>query len=79
LQCVKPARPLHRDLRIALSGVFDRAIERVMRRDVLVILILIRRIDAQEIMIVRDLMHQDIVDESAMLIEQPGILRLSDD
>ena len=44
--------------------------------DVLEILLLIRSIHAQEEGIVRHFVDQDVVDETAMLIEQPGILRL---
>ena len=49
-----------------------------VRDDVLEILILIRSVDADEVVIVGDLVHQDVVDESAMLVEQPGVLRLAD-
>ena len=62
----------------AVARVFDGAIELVVRGDVLVILVLIGRVHAQEEMIVGDLVDQDVVDETAVLVEQPGIVRLAD-
>ncbi len=66
------------DLRVAVAGEFHLRVEAVVRADVLEILVLIRRVDAQEEMIVRDFVDQDVVDESAVLVEQPGIVRLAD-
>ena len=42
------------------------ASKRLFASDVFVILILIRRVDAQEVVIVGDFVDQDVVDESAV-------------
>ncbi len=49
-----------------------------MRGDMLVVFVLIGRVDAQEEMIVGDLVDQDVVDESAVLVQQARIMRLAD-
>ena len=69
------------DRRAARSGrwrIPPRASNRFCARDVLEVLFLVGGVDAEEVMIVRDLVHQDVVDEAAVLVEQPGILRLPD-
>src|ERR1051326_7230660 len=63
--------------RFDCTVVLHGAIEAVQRADVLVILILIRRVDAEEKMIVGDLVHQDIVDEAAVIVEQTRVVRLA--
>ncbi len=68
--------PLHGELRVTRPGVFNGRVETVVGGDVLVILVLIRRVDAQEIMIVRDFVDQDVVDESAVFIQQRRVLGL---
>ena len=78
LESFERAGSLHGDLRIARTGIFHRAIELVVGGNVLKIFILIRRINAQEIVIVGDLVDQNIVDEAAMFVKQPRILRLAD-
>jgi hypothetical protein len=47
-------------------------------RDVLEILLLIRRVHAQEERIVGHLVHQNVVDETAVFVEQARIVRLAD-
>ena len=70
LQRFERAWSLNRDLRVARTGVFYLAVELVIAGDVLIILILIGGIHAQEKMIVRHLMHQDVIHETAVLVEQ---------
>ena len=43
----------------------------------LIILFLIGCVDAQKVVIVRDLVHQNVVDEAAVFVEQGRILRLT--
>ncbi len=78
LQRARGLRALDRDLRIAIAGELDLGVEAVVRADVLEILLLIGRVDAEEDMIVGDLVDQDVVDEAAVLVEQPGVVRLAD-
>ncbi len=53
-------------------------VEFIGAADVLEILLLVGGVDAKEEVIVRHLVHQDVVHESAVLIEQAGVLRLAD-
>src|ERR1700733_6731950 len=46
-------------------------------RYVLVVLLLIGRIDTQEIMVACDLVHQNVVNESAVFVQQAGIMSLT--
>ena len=64
-------------LRVAVAGEFHLRVEAVVRADVLEILFLVRGVDAQEIVVVGHLVHQDVVDEAAVLVEQAGIVRLA--
>ena len=41
------------------------------------VLLLIRGVDADEDMVVGDLVDQDVVNESAVIVEQAGVLRLT--
>ena len=74
-----PARlgTLDGDLRVALAREFDLGVEVVLRRDVLEILVLVGGVDAEEVVIVRDFVHQDVVDEAAVVVEQAGVVRLA--
>ena len=49
-----------------------------MRADVLEILLLVGGVDAQEIVVVRHFVYQDVVHEAAVLVKQAGIMRLAD-
>ncbi len=49
----------------------------VVRQDVLEILLLVGGVDAEEIVVVGDFVDQDVVDETAVLVEQAGILGLA--
>ena len=49
-----------------------------MRANVLEILILIARIDAEEVVRVGNFVNQQVIDEGALLGHQPGIMRLPD-
>ena len=53
------------------------ASKRLLRADVLEILLLIGGVDAQEIVVVGDFVDQNVVDESAVLVKQPGVVRLA--
>ena len=44
--------------------------------DVLEILFLVGGVHAQEVVVVGHLVHQDVVHEAAVLVEQPGVVRL---
>ena len=52
-------------------------VEAVERADVLEILLLVGGVDAQEVVVLGDLVDQDIVHEPAVLVEQPGVVRLA--
>ena len=62
----------------ARAGVFDGGFETIIREDVFVILVLIGGVDAQEVVFVGDFVDQDVVDESAVSVEQRGILGLAE-
>ena len=71
-------RTLDGDLCVTVARELDLGVELVGRADVLEIFFLVGGVDAKEEVIVSHLVHQDVVDEAAVLIEQPGILRLPD-
>ena len=62
---------------IVVQCLEREGVEVVLGDDVLEILILIARIDAEEEVVVGDLVHQNIVHEPAVLVEKPGVVRLS--
>ena len=70
-------RALDGDLAVAVAGELDGGIEAVMRAYVLEILLLVGGVDAKEEIVGGHFVHQNIVHEAAMLIEQPGVMRLS--
>ena len=53
-------------------------VKAVERADVLEIFLLVGGVDTKEVMVLGDLVDQDVVHESAVRIEQPGVLRLAD-
>ena len=69
---------MYRDLSVTFAGEIDHAVPGVGVADVLEILVLIGGVHAQKIVVVRDLVHQDVVDKTAVLVEQSGIVRLAD-
>jgi hypothetical protein len=71
-------RPLDGDLRVAVAIVFDDGVAMVLRGDVLEILILIGGVDAEEVVILGHLVHQDVVHKTAVLVEQARVVRLAD-
>ena len=71
-------RSLDGELGEARAGVFDGGVETIVGDDVFVILILIGGVDAQEVVIVGDFVDQDVVDETAVSIEQRRILGLAE-
>ena len=70
--------PLDGDLRVALAVILHHGVEMVLRGDVLEILILIGGVDAEEVMIVGDLVHQDVVHKTAVFVQQARVVRLAD-
>ena len=66
------------DLCVAVAVILHHGVEAVLGRDVLEILILIGSVDAQEVVIVGDFVHQDVVDETAVLVEQAGVVGLAE-
>ena len=66
------------DLCVALAVILHHGVKAVLGYDVFEILILIGGVDAEEIMIVGDLVHQDIVDEAAVFVEQAGVVGLAE-
>ena len=71
-------RPLDGDLGVALARKLHLCVEAVDGADVLEILLLVGGVHAQEEVVVRHLVYQDIVHEAAVLVKQAGILRLPD-
>src|SRR5579885_1030339 len=71
------ARALDGELRVAVGGELDGGREAVMCADVLEILFLIAGVDAEEEVIVRDLVDEDVVDEAAVLVEKAGVVGLA--
>ena len=78
LQDAQRLRPLDRELRIALARIFNLRARAIVRANMLEVLILIARVDAQKIVRVGNLVHEQIVDKSALLGHQSGVLRLPD-
>ena len=66
--------PLDGDLRVAVAGVIHLRLPAVGVPDVLVVLLLVRRVHAQEEPVRRDAVHQDVVDEAAVLVKQACVL-----
>ena len=77
LQSRARVRTLNGDLRVIVARQAHRGVEAIVRADVLVIFFLVGRVHAQEIMIVGDLVDQHVVDESAVFVEQAGVLDLA--
>ncbi len=69
---------LNRDLSIAGAGKIHFAIESVVRQDVFEIFLLVGRIHAEEVGIVSYLVDQNVVDETAVFVEQAGVVGLAD-
>ena len=69
---------MNRKLGVARARVFDSRIEMVLLGNMLVILILIRGVDAQEVMIVGNFVDQNIIDETTVRIEQSRVLGLAE-
>ena len=70
--------PLNRQLRVTIACKLHFGVSLVQRGDVLEILILIGGVDAEEVVIVGHFVDQDVVDESAVLVQQAGVMRLPD-
>ncbi len=65
------------DLRITSLDSRTSASKRLCAHDVLEVLLLVGGVDAQEIVVVGDFVDQDVVDESAVFVEQAGVLDLA--
>jgi hypothetical protein len=65
-------------LGVAGAGEIHARVKAVERADVLEILLLVGGVDAQEVVVLGDLVDQDVVHEAAVLVEQPGVVRLAD-
>ena len=68
---------LNRDLRVAVAGEIHLGSPAVGVADMLVVLLLVRGVHAQEKAILGDAVHQDIVHEAAVIVEQAGVLDLA--
>ena len=77
LQRVERARALDRELAVAIAREIDGCLEPTGRRDVLVIFVLVGGVNAQEVAVGCDLVDKNIVDKSAVLVKQAGILGLT--
>ena len=60
---------LDRYLGIALARKLNLGVKAVRRIDVLEVFFLVRSVDADEIVVVVDLVHQDVVNEAAMTVK----------
>ena len=72
------ARPLDSDLGVPFGSEFHPRIEMVAGADMLVVLLLVGGVDAQEKVVAGHLVDQNIVHEAAVGVEQPGVMRLAD-
>ena len=78
LQDFSGARALNRELRVARSGVFNRRVELIVGDDVLIVVVLISGVDAEQIVRVRDFVDQEVVHKSAARGHQAGVMGLAD-
>src|SRR6266404_1170806 len=76
LQNSQRLRALNGKLRETLAGIFDLRACAIVRANVLEVLILIACIHTKEIVGAGNLVHEQIVHESALLGHQTGIVRL---
>src|SRR6185312_1029554 len=65
LQNLKRARTLNRKLRISRTGVLDVSAVRIGVDNVGEIAVLIRVVDAQEIVLIREFVDEDVINEGA--------------